>query len=412
MTRIAYLASLYPAPSHTFIEREIRSLERTGIQIIRFSVRRPASRDITDATAREELSKTRWLVPPDPVALVKAAAVAVATRPGRLVETLREALSGAGSWGERLKWLGYWGEAILLADWIRSSGASHIHCHFGNAGSNTAAIAAKLAGVPFSVTFHGIDLDEPERYRHRVKLEDCVFAVCISSFGRRTLLNNSRTCDAGKVRVVRCGLPLPPPEQITALPGRNHIVCVARLSPEKGHQTLVAALARLKQRGLFFTCTLVGGGPLDNEIRERIALAGLARNVEMVGIRTPAQVQAHIAEADLVVLASYGEGIPIALLEAFALKRPVVATRVGGIPELVQDAVNGRLVAPRNEAALADAIEAVLTDRESAIRMGEVGWQRVAAQHSIEASARKMKELLTGTAPDAAVPEAATDQIG
>jgi glycosyltransferase involved in cell wall biosynthesis len=119
----------------------------------------------------------------------------------------------------------------------------------------------------------------------------------------------------------------------------------------------------------------------------------------MAGIRTPAEVQAHIAEADLAVLASYGEGIPVALMEAFAQKRPVIATRVGGIPELVKDGINGRLVTPGDEVELAAAIEAVLSDRAAAARMGESGWRTVGEQHDLKASTLEMRKLFTHAAP-------------
>ncbi|MCR4524325.1 glycosyltransferase family 4 protein [Bosea sp. 47.2.35] len=395
MTRVAYLSSLYPAPSHTFIEREIRALESTGIEIIRFSIRKPKFEEIIAETAREELRQTRWLVPPAPGAFIKSVIWAAATRPRRLVSTLREALSGVRSARDRLKWVAYWAEAILLAYWAKRAGASHLHCHFGNSGSNTAMIAAKLAQLPFSITFHGIDLDEPDRFRHSAKLRDCAFAVCISDFGRQILLAHNGDRDASKVHVVRCGFEPIAPEAVIALPARNHIVCVARLSPEKGHDTLLAALGILKRRGVAFTCTLVGGGPLEEEIRKQIKDAELASVIEMAGIRTPAEVQAHIADADLAVLASYGEGIPIALMEAFAQKRPVIATRVGGIPELVKDGINGRLVTPGDEVELAAAIEAVLSDQAAAARMGESGWRTVGEQHDLKASTLEMRKLFT-----------------
>ncbi|HEY5794154.1 MAG TPA: glycosyltransferase family 4 protein [Bosea sp. (in: a-proteobacteria)] len=393
--KVAYVVSRYPSPSHTFIEREIRALERLGIEILRFSVRRPQRHEIVDETAREEYGKTRWLVPPAPFQFAAAVLWACLTRPLVLCSTFTDAVSKAKGLHSKFKWIVYWAEAILLSYWVCRSGAAHLHCHFGNAGSNTTMIAATLALLPFSITFHGIDLDEPEVFRHAAKLRRCAFAVCISDFGRRVLVKNVDPADAGKIHVVRCGYALPDEHGIAPLPGRNHIVCVARLSPEKGHDVLIAALLILKQRGFPFSCTLVGGGPLDREIREQIEQAGLSGAVTMVGIRAPREVRAHIAQADLAVLASHGEGIPIALMEAFAQKRPVAATTVGGIPELVIDGVNGRLVEPGSAPALADAIQSILSDYREAERMGEAGSRDVGQLHDPDASAEQMHRLFT-----------------
>jgi glycosyltransferase involved in cell wall biosynthesis len=392
--KVAYLASLYPAPSHTFIEREVLSLEATGIEILRFSVRRPKADDVVDETARAESRKTRWLVPPPIGSVLKALAWAALTRPVPTVTELADAISKASGLRSKLKWLAYWGEAVLLAYWMSKAGAEHLHCHFGNAGSNTAMIAAKLARLPFSVTFHGIDLDEPEQFRHADKLHDCAFAVCISDHGKQVLMRSCQAGDAAKVHLVRCGYAVSAEQVIPPLPGRNQLVCVARLAPEKGHSVLLDALQILKYRGLSFSCTLVGGGPLEKEIRQRIASTILKDVVIVAGTRSGAEVREFIAQADVAVLASFGEGIPIALMEAFAQKRPVVATRVGGIPELLEDRVNGRLVAPGDAVGFADAVESVLSDYPAAQKMGQAGWDTVTAKHDPKTTTEQMHRLL------------------
>jgi colanic acid/amylovoran biosynthesis glycosyltransferase len=392
--KIAYLVSLYPAPSHTFIERELRALEASGIEILRFSVRRPKSGDIVDETARSEGSKVRWLVPAPIGPLLAALAWNVFTHPVRLFSTLKYSLSKANGLRNKLRWLAYWVEGILLAYWMTLGGAEHLHCHFGNSGSNTAMIAAQLAGLPFSITFHGIDLDEPELFRHGDKLQHCAFAVCISDNGRQILLRNGPGVDASKVHTIRCGYALPVEQMISPLPGNNHIVCVARLSPEKGHGILLDALQILHERHLPFSCTLVGGGPLGSQIKDRIEGTVLKGLVTVVGTRSPAEVREFIAQADVAVLASFGEGIPIVLMEAFAQKRPVVATNVGGIPELLSDWVNGRLVAPGDPIGFADAVESILRDHRAAEEMGQAGWDVVTAKHDPRKSTEQLHRLL------------------
>lgn len=395
--RIGYLVSRYPAQSHTFIEREIRGLTEGNVDIFRFSVRRSEEYDVLDATAKVEAIRTRWLVPPSLKELFRAVAWSALTRPKAMISVLADpVLKSKGR--RKLKWLAYFGEGILLAWWLKQDRVQHLHCHFGNAGSNTAMIAARLAGLTFSITFHGIDLDEHDAFLHADKVRDGAFAVCISEHGRQTLLRNTSETYADKIHVVRCGCPQLPPQAIAPLPHCGRIVCVARLAPEKGHEILIEALHVLKQRGVTqFDCLFIGGGPLELEIKQHIKRLHLTDIVKLTGALPPAEVESYIARSDLIVLASWGEGIPIALMEAFAQRRPVVATRVGGVSELVSDGVNGRLVEPGDIKALADAIESMLSNYPRAAAMGEAGWVTLGEKHDPLESARRMKELFNAT---------------
>lgn len=391
--RVAYLASLYPALSHTFITNEILGVEAFGVKVLRFSVRQAKPTDILYDVAREEAAKTRWLVPPPTLAMVKAFVWALLTRPHRLLSVLLDAVVRPPDVKQKLKWLAYAGEGVLLAWWMVRDGAHHLHCHFGNSGSNAAAIAAKLAGIPFSITFHGIDLDEPEVFRHGDKLRDCAFSVCISDFGRAQLLRSGDETSPGKVHVVRCGYLAPGEGDLAPLPRVNEMVCVARLSEEKGHRVLLDALRILHERGRMFRCTLVGGGPLADEIGSQIARLELDDVVTMAGARAPAEIPGFVQQADLAVLASFREGIPMALIEAQSMCRPVVATSVGGIPELVRDGENGRLVRSGDPVALADAIDAMFADYDALQVMGNAGRRAVLANHDPDAAARRMCDL-------------------
>ncbi len=395
--KIAYLASKYPAVSHTFIKREILELEALGVSIERFSVRRAGREEMLDDGSAREAGRTQVLLTFAPVEISAALGWTLLTRPRRALRMLQEVLSYPGKPGQRLKWLAYYMEASLLAWKIKRSGARHLHCHFGNAGSNVAWLAARLGDVPYSITFHGIDLDEPELFHHREKIRDAAFVVSISDVGRDILLRNATELEAGKVHVVRCGYDVPERSEIAPYPRRNRILCVARLSPEKGHEILIEALAILKRRGIAFHCTLVGDGPLERQIRSQIKRLGLTGDVTMTGALPPSDVYAQIGRSDLFALASFGEGIPIALMEALAQMRPVVATAVGGVPELVRDGIEGRLVAPGDPDAFADAIAAMLADPEASARMGEAGRRAVAGRHDPKESARQMRDLFVSS---------------
>lgn len=396
--KIGYVASHYPAPSHTFIQREILELEKLGAEVVRFSVRRSRPEHQLDDVAREEARKTRSLLPPS-WELVPALVWLLFTRPGLALGTFGLAMRCGPGVRARIKWTAYFVEAALLAYWLDKDQVRHLHCHFGNAGSNTAWLASKLAGVRFSITFHGIDLDEPETFHHREKLADAVFAVCISGFGKSRLMQGIDPTDTHKIAVVRCGFPLPDDADLPAAPGTGSIICVARLSAEKGHLVLLQALATLAAGGTAFHCTLVGAGPLQGEIEAELTRLGLGQHVTMAGAVANDQVVRMIAASDLSVLASYGEGIPIALLESLAWNRPFVATRVGGIPELAPPGASGLLVEPGDASGLAESIGRLINDASLADQLAHTGRRLVAELHDPEGAARAMLELFRAADP-------------
>lgn len=299
-------------------------------------------------------------------------------------------------WHGHLKWCGYLGEAILIAYWLHRHRIEHLHCHFGNAASNAAMLAARIARLPWSITFHGIDLDEPEHFRHADKLADCRFAVCISKFGRSRLMYSTPAEQWHKIHLVRCGLPFPEASTLTDLPGQGRILCVARLSAEKGHIILLQALAKLHQRGMNFFCTMVGDGPMRSQLEQMVVKLGLSGKVSFAGALPPDAVSEQNRQSDLLVLASFGEGIPVALMEAMSHQRPVVATYVGGIPELVRDGHNGYLVPAGSVGDLAEALERLLSNVDDARIMGKHGRATVAEGYRLDVAATRLAALFRG----------------
>ena len=171
--KIAYLISRYPAMSHTFIQAEVLALRARGVEIETFSVRRAGAGDILGPEAEAEAARTRWLLPPTVAGYARALLWAVARRPSRLLGMLWTAAGPRGlGLRDRLMWVIYAVEAVQLAHWLDRGGHTHMHVHFGNPGSNTAWLAARLAGLPFSMTLHGIDMDEPARFRLPAKMAD------------------------------------------------------------------------------------------------------------------------------------------------------------------------------------------------------------------------------------------------
>lgn len=392
--RIAYLVSKYPAVSHTFIIREVAALRERGVEVGTFSVRRPTSSDVLGREATAEAARTRWLLWARPGAY-GAALVWTLGRPVRLLRTLGKAVGGRGmSLRQRIQGGCYFAEAVLLAYWLAEGGYEHLHCHFGNSGAHTGLLAAELAGVPFSMTCHGSELLEPERHRLGLKVRQAAFVACVSHYGRAQLM---RVCPPEawpRLHVIRCGVPCSDlSRQGTERPAGFAVLCVGRLSPEKGHLILLEALARVRARGCPAECVLVGDGPMRPVIERRVFQLGLEDAVRLVGSRPADRVREMYRSVNLVVLASFSEGVPVVLMEAMAAGCPVVATQVGGVPELIRDRLTGRLVAPGDAEALAEAVQWMLEHPVQARQMARRARRAVEGEFCQSASASRLAAL-------------------
>ena len=396
--KIAYLTSMYPNVSHTFILREILALRARGVEIVTFSVRRPTAQNILGAEAAREAKATRWLVPPPARTFARALLWGLASRPLLSARTLVNAVTAPGiRLRQRIKWFYYFAEAVLLAYWLVTERCDRLHGHFGNSGSSTALLAARLAGVPFSFTCHGSELLEPDIFRLADKVAVADFVACVSEYGRAQLMRLSEPSHYHKLHVVRCGLPSPPVATPCKTNRSSEILCVARLSPEKGHLVLLEALVLLRDRNTDFHCTLVGDGPMRSTIEAKLTEWALTDRVCLTGSLPPDEVTSRYQQAGVVVLPSFSEGVPVVLMEALACARPVVATCVGGVPELIEHNTRGLLVTPSDADALADALQRVLQDPEWASRLAQAGAEFVWREFDLEVSARRLAELFGQT---------------
>ncbi len=393
---IAYLTSRYPAISHTFVLREVQALRQRGIRVATFSVRRTPRRELLDPEALAEAESTRSLLPPPLPAIVAALVWAIFTRPFRLASTALFALTRpALPLRQRLLWGGYFCEAVLLAWWMHRSRCGRLHCHFGNSGSSTGMFAARLAGIPFSLTCHGSELLEPGRYRLAEKVHWASFVICVSRHGRSQLMLLTDPREWSKLHVIHCGLdpaaePHPGPDE------EGGILCVGRLAPEKGHLVLLDALVLLRERGVTVRCRLVGEGPMRSAIESRAAVLDIRDQLTLMGAQGADQVMRLYPSAAMVVLPSLSEGIPVTLMEAMRCGLPVVASRVGGVAELVRDHETGLVVAPGYARELADAIQWVLEHPASAAEMGQRAVRMIDEQFNLCRSADALSTLFFG----------------
>ncbi len=394
-TSVAYLVNMYPQPSQSFIRREIQALTSLGLHVSRFSLRR-SSETLVDPADHEERQRTRVVLD--------------AGARGLLLAVLRRALSGprlfARALGLTLRLgrrslrgpfvhLVYLAEACLLVEWLRKEHVAHLHAHFGTNSAAVAMLARLLGGPSYSLTIHGPEeFDQPQALGLREKVAHSAFTAAISEFGRSQLYRWCDPRDWHKLHIIRCGVdaaflqapPKPPPRA-------PKLVSVARLSPEKGQLTMIDALGLLADRRIEFTLVLIGDGPFRAAIEQRIRERGVQDRVRLTGWCDAAAVRDAMLDARALVVPSFAEGLPVVIMEALALGRPVVATSIAGIPELVKAGRTGWLVPPGSVSALAAAIqEALSLDMEILTKMGVEGAEIAAARHDAASEAAHLSE--------------------
>jgi glycosyltransferase involved in cell wall biosynthesis len=391
--RIAYLVNHYPKVSHSFVRREIQALERLDWQVDRYALRGWNS-DIVDPVDFREQSRTRFLLKDGAWSLLSAMATQFMSAPVRFLSALTLA-TRVGRRAERplpLHWI-YFAEACLLAKWLQGTGATHLHAHFGTNSAEVAMLTHALGGPRYSFTVHGPEeFDKPERLKLREKIERSAFVVAISSFGRSQLYRWIDTNQWHKVRTVHCGLDEAFHEgDVAGAPDVPRLVCVGRLCEQKGQLLLVQAVAQLVRAQVPIELVLAGDGEMRREIEGMISALKLQHHVRITGWIGGDQVRSEILAARALVLPSFAEGLPVVLMEAMALRRPVISTYVAGIPELVIDGENGWLVPAGDVDALQQAMRRCLaaTPRELD-DMGNRARARALSRHSIDTEAAKL----------------------
>jgi len=266
-----------------------------------------------------------------------------------------------------------------------------IHMHTSHA-CTLGGWAARLARTPVRIISRRVDFSVRSNPLRKVKYQWGVDRIVAISEGvRRVLIQDG--LDPNRIVVVRSGIDPRPfnPNDPTGdarrefgIPDRSPVVgCVAHFADHKGHRYLIEAAVRVAAAVPDVRFLLVGDGELRPEIELQIKELKLERHVLLTGFRQ--DIPRLLAAMDIVVLSSHLEGLGTSLLDAMAMARPVVATRVGGIPEMVEDGVNGLLVPPRDPSALADALIALIDRPDERKRMGQAGRTRMLEKFSAEA---------------------------
>jgi glycosyltransferase involved in cell wall biosynthesis len=392
--RIAYLINQYPQSSQSFIRREIAALAQLGVEVQRFTVRR-WDQKLVDPDDQKEEQLTRAVLEQGMPKLFLAILRTFFTRPLLFLSAMKLAIHCARR-GDRgiAHHLIYLAEACVLLRWFTDAKIEHVHAHFGTNSTTVAMLVNALGGPNYSFTVHGPEeFDRPIALKLGLKVHRSMFAVAISEYGRSQLLRWCDFADWPKVKVVHCGVDASflnhPPTPVP--PDSKKFVCIGRLAEQKGQLILVQAAAQLAAQGQKFELVLVGDGPMRSEIQRLIDQHQLQQTVTIAGWMSNSQVRQQLLESRAMVLASFAEGLPVVVMEALALRRPVISTYVAGIPELVEPNQSGWLV----PAGAIDPLVAALRDALAATpqrldEMGEHGAVRVAQQHDAISEARKL----------------------
>lgn len=398
---VAVLVSQYPAPSHTFIRREVAALRRLGLQVETCSIRPGQCLSEADAA---EAARTFTVLPGSPAALLGPTLAALLLHPVRWLQALataqRHALPGVR---QRLRALVWFAEGMRLAMALADRGVTHLHGHFANPAAVAGLAACRYLGIGWSVTVHGLsDFAGEMTPRLRQKLEDADFVACATEWGRRRLEGLAGGFHAAKCHLVRCGVEvagLPPPTRRPRRPGEPlEVLAVGRLAPEKGHLGLLEALEALVRRGVDARLTLVGGGPEEGAIRAAVAARRLEGRVVLTGPLPEGEVLAAMARAHAFAMSSLMEGLPVVLMEALALELPVVAPALTGIPELVREGETGLLYPPGDWARLAGRLAELAGEPALGSRLGAAGRARVLAEFDAARAVAPLARLLRAAA--------------
>ncbi|PYX73681.1 MAG: hypothetical protein DMG78_08205 [Acidobacteria bacterium] len=342
MLTVAYLANQFPVAVEPYVAEEVAGLRLLGVRVITGTVIRVNRED----TTREDPDVA---VLPLQVRVVVRAVWLCLWHWNRIADLVARVLfCGQEGLIRRVKALLHTLLGACYAVRLESQGVEHIHVHHGYSASWIAMVAARLLDSSFSLTLHGSDLLLHRAYLD-VKLQNCKFCLTISEYNRRFIARHYPEIDLAKVFVARLGVDVPETEIVPACLNSAEpirLLAVGRLHAVKDHAFLIRACDYLRAQDLDFQCEIAGEGPERRCLESLIRELGLEKRVTLFGHVPPEQMDSLYRRADLLVLTSRSEGIPLVLMEAMARGKAVLAPAITGIPELVIADKTGFLYEP------------------------------------------------------------------
>jgi glycosyltransferase involved in cell wall biosynthesis len=344
-----------------------------------------------------ECAKTTVVLERGTLSLATAVARQVICAPKRFLTALRLAMRMMRPSERPLVWhLIYLAEACWIAPQLAKREIAHIHAHFGTNSAEVAMLVSALSGIEYSFTVHGAGEYDNAIFIHlEEKVRRAAFVATVCSYVRGQIFRIMQQTDWPKVRVVRCGIDAAFAGLNSVVPAdSNRLACVGRLCGDKGQILLIKAVETLVKEGRKFELILVGDGEHRNAIEQMISSMSLAGHVTLTGWATEEEVRQEILKARALILPSFAEALPIVIIEAMMLGRPVLSTYVAGIPELVINGETGWLFPAGSEEDMLAAVRACLDAPVDRLRaMGIAGRQRALRYHRADDQAQALSTL-------------------
>lgn len=399
--KLAYITSHYARASDTFIRNEVIELRQRGHQVDTYSIRRETSPKLS-ADILAEQARTTYILEQGVASLLAAVCWALLTRPAATLRatTLAWRTRVPGIKGLMLQ-LAYLVEAAFLGRSLLRQGTEILHNHIAENSATVAMYASIISGIPFSMTVHGPGIFyHPRQWALGEKVAHAAFTAAITHFCKSQCMLFSDAKHWPRIHVVRCtpgpvfatGAPTPPSAEPVFL-------FVGRLCAEKGLTILMDAFSMAVQRaqacGQSMRLVVVGDGPLRQEVSRMVSQQGLSHCVSLLGAQPSTVVRQELEKCRVFVLPSFAEGLPVSIMEAFSIGRPVISTQIAGISELVTHGTNGWLVPAGSPQDLADALlEAASLDTVALGHMADAAHQRVRQLHDFSQEVSKLEALL------------------
>ncbi len=394
---LTYIIGTYPGLTTTFIDREVMALRGMGAQLQILSIRQPW----TKLSAEQEALRkdVTYLLPIKWLPLIISHLSYALTKPKRFFSTLVYLLTRPHpSLRARLMTFIHFMEGVYAAYTLRRAPGQHLHAHFIDRAATVALVASRLLDIPYSVTAHASDIYvNPVLLKE--KLANAKFVSTCTAYNRSYLSQFGKDLFNHKLLCIYHGLELERYVKVQRTKiGRPVILSVGQLQERKGLSYLVEACSFLGERGIQFECRIIGEGPLRPILQDQIQRLGLENFVRLLGALPHEEVIAQYQEATVFALPAIlgkdgdRDGIPNVILEALSMGLPVVSTAHSGIPEVIEEGVNGLLVPPEDAKALSSALERVICNPEMQSAFGKAGRQIVADRFNPEKNARRLLE--------------------
>ena len=406
---VVYLLLRFPYLTETFIAEEIRAVRSQGVHVSIVSLLKPHAGPV-QSHSKELLSST-WYAPGLlSLALWRAQVTYLRKDPGlylAMLMTLLRRRYRKQLLRSMAKRTVVFLKAVAVAYRFRGDQLQIIHAHFAWFSGAAAWICGRLLKIPFTVTVHANDVFASTDLLGMV-CNQAAHVVAISNYNRRTIASSGHR-SSELITVIHCGVKVPELQthagasEFGSANGSIRILSVGSLVEKKGHRILIEACGLLRERGVKFTCTIIGGGPQERQLRRQVRSLSLQDNVKLLGARSHSEILATYPDHDVFALASIvakdgdRDGIPVVMMEAGAMGLPIVSTEVSGIPELVRRDQTGLLVPPGDASALAEAIANLATDPGLRKELGQKAHALVEDEFNLDTNASRLVNLWNET---------------